>query len=975
MVERQYTRIDTMWYYLGGSVANTIVNAIDDGMLYMNYRGWIGMEDFDNGDIDGLTNGRMLPFCTPITCESGGFNVLFGESPMEHLFKVGTATVPKGAIGAIGTGTSTTNTRCNNIVDMGIYSGIFLEGVTQAGNALNRGKLELYYTYQQNDAGQVNNFSNWNMLAGDPGTDLYTHAIQFMTCNVPDQITLGVNSLSLTVTETGVGPLQDATVCLYKANELQSVGLTDASGQVTLPLTGATAGNVKVTITRQNFFPIVDSLNVVSAAVAVGYLSHTIDDDNLGGTIGDGDNVINPGETVDFSLTFKNFGTSTTATGISTTASENDPYATLTNPTVSFPDMAPGAQGTSTGAVRLVVGASCPDGYTLPLAFNTISNEGSWGGGLPVAIVSYDLTLLNSQFAGSDTLLSPGETANLVLTVKNIGHKTANNLTATIVSLDPLVTVSDNSASFGTVNVGATGNCGGNPFSLTASASAARGRFADLAVTYSATGAVQTDTLTIKLGSKTQNDPQGPDAYGYYCYDNTDYNYSQKPTYNWIEIDPAFGGTGIQLALSDPGENQDVSVNVTLPFTFQYYGEPTTQVTVCSNGWISTHANVSFTDFRNYPIPSAPGPIGLIAPFWDDLTTANNSHVCVKSDLTNHRVIVEWSRTPNFGWPGPQETFEVILLDPVYYPTPTGDGEIIFQYNDITEVFGAGDDNPYSTIGIESPDHQDGLEVVYWNTYDDPAAAHVQNARAYKFTTAFTYAPQPLDLTLTPINPPIVIPAGGGSFSYNVSVINNGASPAIFDGWIMQYTPASQWQGPMLGPISLTVPPGVMVTRQRSQSVPGSAAPGVYTYRGYVGLYSTVKWDSSSFQYTKSTTGDGGTTVTDWANWGESFSPYMTNGDDLTARDGGPTSFGLDQNRPNPFNPVTAISYKLQASSHVSLKVYDISGRMVATLVEGWQETGSHEVTFDGSRLSSGLYFVKMQAGSFSTVRKMMLVK
>jgi hypothetical protein len=78
---------------------------------------------------------------------------------------------------------------------------------------------------------------------------------------------------------------------------------------------------------------------------------------------------------------------------------------------------------------------------------------------------------------------------------------------------------------------------------------------------------------------------------------------------------------------------------------------------------------------------------------------------------------------------------------------------------------------------------------------------------------------------------------------------------------------------------------------------------------------------------------------------------------------------------PNPFNPTTAISYELRAASYTSLKVYDTAGRLVATLIDGWREAGTHQVTFDGSDLASGLYIYTLQAGGQITTGKMMLVK
>ncbi len=88
-----------------------------------------------------------------------------------------------------------------------------------------------------------------------------------------------------------------------------------------------------------------------------------------------------------------------------------------------------------------------------------------------------------------------------------------------------------------------------------------------------------------------------------------------------------------------------------------------------------------------------------------------------------------------------------------------------------------------------------------------------------------------------------------------------------------------------------------------------------------------------------------------------------------------PSSFKLSQNYPNPFNPTTVISYQLPANSLVSLKVYDVLGREVRTLVIERQNAGTHTVTFDGTGLSSGVYFYSIRAGSFSQTKKLMLIK
>ncbi len=88
-----------------------------------------------------------------------------------------------------------------------------------------------------------------------------------------------------------------------------------------------------------------------------------------------------------------------------------------------------------------------------------------------------------------------------------------------------------------------------------------------------------------------------------------------------------------------------------------------------------------------------------------------------------------------------------------------------------------------------------------------------------------------------------------------------------------------------------------------------------------------------------------------------------------------PDKYVLHQNYPNPFNPSTQISFDLTKAGHVSLKVFDLLGREVATLMDNIQSVGSHAVIFDGSGLASGIYLCRLQAGNFMTTKKMMLLK
>ncbi|MBK7255244.1 MAG: T9SS type A sorting domain-containing protein [Ignavibacteria bacterium] len=94
------------------------------------------------------------------------------------------------------------------------------------------------------------------------------------------------------------------------------------------------------------------------------------------------------------------------------------------------------------------------------------------------------------------------------------------------------------------------------------------------------------------------------------------------------------------------------------------------------------------------------------------------------------------------------------------------------------------------------------------------------------------------------------------------------------------------------------------------------------------------------------------------------------------------SDYSLSQNYPNPFNPVTKINYELRVTNYVSLKIYDIKGKEIETLINRKQTAGSYDINFDAGNLPSGVYFYKLvvsssnqTAGEFSETKKMSLIK
>lgn len=88
-----------------------------------------------------------------------------------------------------------------------------------------------------------------------------------------------------------------------------------------------------------------------------------------------------------------------------------------------------------------------------------------------------------------------------------------------------------------------------------------------------------------------------------------------------------------------------------------------------------------------------------------------------------------------------------------------------------------------------------------------------------------------------------------------------------------------------------------------------------------------------------------------------------------------PTSFRLYQNYPNPFNPTTTISFSITQGQNVELKVFDVLGNVIATLLDEYREAGEHKVELDGSDLTSGIYFYRIKAGGFVQTKKLVLLK
>jgi hypothetical protein len=757
------------------TLLNTRVNA---GISILNDRmSWIG--EFYSSDLGGLANGWMLPFVMVITCGTGSFNG--SDALSEDWVRLGSSANPAGAIGCVGLSGTGTHVPYNNIVDAGVMYGYFVQDIQEQGIAVIAGKLQLfknYYAYGH--SGDVQNFSYWANLMGDPAVPVWRYQPQTATVTRPAQLIKHTNNVAFRVLQGGQ-PVEDALVGLVKGTETFARGYTDASGNLNLPVTLPTTGYLTYVVTRKDLITVRDSIPVIDAAAALTLSSTGVDDDNTNGTIGNSDQILNPGETIDLNLRIQNTGTASTATGISATLTASLPGITIVSGTRSYPDITVGNTAFPTSPFRIQVGAV----YNAePIAFylNFTSSAGPQTIRFDLTPAAANVSYTGLSFPDANSRLDPGESGIFTVTITNSGVRPLVNAQGILRSLDPHVTVSDSLGSFGTIAASGTGTNTGNPFTVAADLATVGGYRAPMQLVITDDNGFRDSTdlvdasgvIALEIGTVSTTTATGPDAYGYYAFDNTETQPVGTATpYIWAEI---AGGPGTRLGLDDGSEDGDMSTVVTLPFSFRFYGQTFSQITVCTNGWLAFGSQTN-TDFRNYRMGSAIGPINMVAAYWDDLVTTGitNGGVYVWNDAGAHRYIVEW-RTRTL-WSGEDEVFEVILFDPAYYPSGTGDGKVMVSYHTMTiSQNGGSNDNDFATIGIQNADHSIGLEYGYWNTWA-ATAAPVQDGRSIMYTTDMTgYVRTPLALIsptvggLWPIDSTVAVSWQGGEQNATIRI-------------------------------------------------------------------------------------------------------------------------------------------------------------------------------------------------------------
>ena len=736
---------DVRTKYSGSGYDSWMRTQINEGVSYLNYRGFYGFSGFTADEVDGLSNGFKLPFLTTLTCDTGTF-AEYDRCITESLFTAGSAATPRGAVAVIGTAQPYTHTAFNNIVTMGIYDGIFIKNVQTAGEALIYGQLELANIYPQNPNNNVYYFATWNSLLGDPATHLWTRNPEVLNVTHSEVLTPGSTNFQVNVTRNASGePFSGALVSLYDPSneEMHLTAISDENGVANFNINTNIGGNVHVTTRCQNCIPVETMFEVNTSGTEL-----TLDESSISviDTSGNGDGVLNPGESARFSFTINNLSIQQ-VNDLSIELTSNSDFITVSDSDLYLGSVSPAGNLNVNGfLVNCSSDAIYGETPKLSISLFNASETLSWTYDLPISYAFGNLSLI-PIVSGDDNnngVLDRGETGLLTFSAVNDGLIPLNDVVVIAYNSNPNLSISSNEFTFGNISVGTYVNS--NAIQISAPENAIHGSIISIPVDVITSNGLEYSTVTqVQVGELSVNDPMGPDSHGYYIYDMNDNLYELAPDYDWIEIDPDYGGQGSSVGLNDwnqdGGDNADDVVTVDLPFPFTFYGIEYNQISICSNGWVS-FGETQMRSFRNYTLPGVGGPSPIVAVFWDDLTTGGSGDVYTYYDQQTSSFIIEWSEVTTY-FNGTLETFQLILYD-TGWQTPTGDDEMKIQFkefnNNSVGAYPVGNyDGPvvhgqYCTVGIENHLCSDGLQYTFNNSYH-PAAMTLSDETAIFITT------------------------------------------------------------------------------------------------------------------------------------------------------------------------------------------------------------------------------------------------
>ncbi len=551
-VERCYNKTsgsNPMYYYYNDPLppgltwtgnATQISNAINNGIFLLTHRdhgafeGW-GDPSYTVTNVNTLANQDKLPVVLSINCETGHFDNETdaggsGTGQNEICFcEAFQRKANGGAVGVFGL-TRVSWSGINDEMCKGFYDAMWsnfdpsypsggsthpiTNSMFRMGMVKNFGLFWMYDKYYlTGGAGYPWGSSlpetkiTFEMATwfGDPTMEILTALPQNLEVTHPDVIMLGGMPFEVKVELSGQ-PVKNALVCLKKDTEIYEVGRTDSSGQVTLNLFPTSMGNVDMTVTAHNGIPYQISIPVISPGVYLTYTGFQIDDDSSGSSRGNGNGLVDFGETVEMSISLKNWGDSTAhnANGVLTTS---HPMVNIIGDSAYWGEIAHDNVIPCQNPFVFAVSEQIPDQTVIPFHLDVwaVNDTLSYDGLTLTAhapVLLYDSNIPDDIGGNDNGKPDPGETCDLSVTLKNDGSAGEIGISATLVCLDPNITVTVSNAYYPDIPSGGKGTSLAS-YRFVASSSCPEGREVDMILQVSGWGPyTAADTFKVRIGQR-----------------------------------------------------------------------------------------------------------------------------------------------------------------------------------------------------------------------------------------------------------------------------------------------------------------------------------------------------------------------------------------------------------------------------------------------------------------------------------------
>jgi hypothetical protein len=519
-----------------GANATRMNNDINSGCFIVQHRdhggetGW-GEPDYQNTHLDGLTN-TMLPFVFSINCLTGKYN--WGSECFTEKFH----RIEHGALGLIGA-SETSYSFVNDTYVWGMYDCMWPEFMPdypakgknvgtdnlRPGFANVAGKYFLAASSWPYNPSEKTVTYHLFHLHGDAFTTFYSEVPQSLTVSHPGVLYIGATSFPVTADDGSVIAL---TV------DGQIIGTADGTGSaVSVPITPQSMpGTMLVTVTKYNHYRYSQSVPVLPPeGPFVVHYKHTVDDDDVGSSSGNGDGVINPGESIElFPFWVKNYGVDTAFTVQGELDLQvADPYITLVDTLDDYGAIAPDDSALGAAGYLFDVDMAAPNGHGISFVLHCTDGDSIWPSYFGEQVLAPILEYVDNQIDDSgggngDGRLDPGETANMTITAKNVGGAAAAGIIGILVSLDPDLTVSTATASYPDLNPGGQGASLTDYVVEVSPAAPSPGQASLEIALVEARGFTFVDTFTVRIGMKQVlfvDDDEG-DSYETYFTDALD---------------------------------------------------------------------------------------------------------------------------------------------------------------------------------------------------------------------------------------------------------------------------------------------------------------------------------------------------------------------------------------------------------------------------------------------------------------------